>query len=529
MNALDDILRRLDALPSEERDEIVRAAENATKGMLWLSNPGAQTDAYFSPADELFYGGQAGGGKTDLILGLALNEHTISRIFRKQHNDRQALIERLQEILGTRDGYNGSEHVWRIQGTDKVIRFGAMSEPLSWQRYQGDPTDFKGWDEITQFLKSEYVTVNAWLRTTKPGQRTRIVAAGNPPVTPEGLWVIEHWAPWLDPRHQNPAKAGELRYFTTIDGHEVEVDQYWRGEDKAGLPILPRSRTFIPAGLVDNPDLADTGYASTLAQLPKHLRDALADGKFQASLEDDAWQVIPTEWILMAQQRWEQRKDKPKGPMTCLGVDPAQGGPDETGLQPLYGTFFAETILRDGVDTKNPRAVAAAVFAVMDDDCQVNVDCTGGWGNGPVEHLESNGVHAVACIASKGSARRTRDRKFGFVNERADLIWALREALDPEHGDDVALPPGRRVVAELAAPRWKLVNRDMIQIEAKDDIKKRIGRSPTVLDAIALAWAKPDAERKAERRSTKRKQPVRGHSPSVQGSYDKARERYSKR
>jgi hypothetical protein len=40
-----------------------------TAGLIWIPNPGPQAQAYFSPADELFYCGQAGGGKTDLGLG----------------------------------------------------------------------------------------------------------------------------------------------------------------------------------------------------------------------------------------------------------------------------------------------------------------------------------------------------------------------------------------------------------------------------------------------------------------------------
>ena len=50
-------------------------ARERTAQFAWVPNPGPQTDAYFSPADELFYGGQSGGGKTDLGLGLALTAH----------------------------------------------------------------------------------------------------------------------------------------------------------------------------------------------------------------------------------------------------------------------------------------------------------------------------------------------------------------------------------------------------------------------------------------------------------------------
>jgi hypothetical protein len=44
------------------------------------------------------------------------------------------------------------------------------------------------------------------------------------------------------------------------------------------------------------------------------------------------------------------------------------------------------------------------------------------------------------------------------------------------------------VSADLTAPRWKLTARG-IQIEDKIEIRKRIGRSPDVGDAIVMAWS----------------------------------------
>src|SRR5439155_17623492 len=77
-------------------------------------------------------------------------------------------------------------------------------------------------------------------------------------------------------------------------------------------------------------------------------------------------------------------------------------------------------------------------------------------------------------------------------NRRAATWWALREALDPETGAGIALPPDPALVADLAMPRWRLANRagaGAIQIEAKDEIRKRLGRSPDRGDAVVMAWA----------------------------------------
>jgi hypothetical protein len=73
------------------------------------------------------------------------------------------------------------------------------------------------------------------------------------------------------------------------------------------------------------------------------------------------------------------------------------------------------------------------------------------------------------------------------------LWWRMREALDPVNGYDLALPPDRELFADLCAPRYKRTPRG-IQVETKDEIKKRIGRSPDKGDSAVYALA--------ERRST---------------------------
>jgi hypothetical protein len=62
----------------------------------------------------------------------------------------------------------------------------------------------------------------------------------------------------------------------------------------------------------------------------------------------------------------------------------------------------------------------------------------------------------------------------------------MREALDPVYGDDVALPPGNDIVADLCSARYD-VKTSGVQIESKEDIKKRLGRSPDKGESILLA------------------------------------------
>ena len=71
----------------------------------------------------------------------------------------------------------------------------------------------------------------------------------------------------------------------------------------------------------------------------------------------------------------------------------------------------------------------------------------------------------------------------------------------PGAGDGIALPPDRRLAAQLAAPTWRLKG-NAIAIESKEEIRKRLGASTDDADAVILAWHKRDD---ALRRQTKRK------------------------
>jgi hypothetical protein len=66
------------------------------------------------------------------------------------------------------------------------------------------------------------------------------------------------------------------------------------------------------------------------------------------------------------------------------------------------------------------------------------------------------------------------------------MLWRLRESLDPEHGDDLQLPPDPELLADLTAARFE-VRASGIIVEAKEKIKERLGRSPDCADAVALA------------------------------------------
>lgn len=473
---------------------------------LWRPDPEnkPQQEAYASPADEIFYGGAAGGGKTDLGLGLALTHHRRSIFFRRELGQLRDAIERTAEIVGGRDGLNENLHIWRRLPGNRVLEFGGMEQEADKYKWKGRPHDLYIFDEAADFSESQIDFVTGWLRTTAPGQRTRIVLLSNPPTSSEGEWIIRRFAPWLGPEHPNPAQPGELRWFARLDDKWVEVADSSPIAHN-GEAVRPRSRTFIPAKWSDNPHLAPE-YLAVLQALPEPLKSQLLKGLFSLKHDDHAWQVIPSAWVQAAQKRWLETP-KPDLVLRLIGEDVARGGADRTVLAPLYGTWFAPLVVFEGHETPDGPTAALKAKEILDEErarlvakaaaegrpaedvkieAPIFVDVIG-VGSSCFDTLISWSLSAVPINFGAGSDATDLSGKFGFANIRAEAYWKLREALDPTSGEDICLPPGREILADLCAPRFKAPG-GKIQIEPKDDIKKRLGRSPDSGDAIALAW-----------------------------------------
>jgi hypothetical protein len=191
---------------------------------LWLPLPGSQLQAYLSEADILYFGGQAGGGKSDLLIGLAFTSHKKTLFLRREFPQLRDVILRTHEILaGTKAKYNSVSGLWRGIPGNRILELASCQHEKNVVRFKGRPHDLVAFDEIADFTEYQFRFLTAWARTTIPGQRVRVVACGNPPTAATGRWVVEYWAPWLDEKHENPALPGELRWFARIGDEDVEV------------------------------------------------------------------------------------------------------------------------------------------------------------------------------------------------------------------------------------------------------------------------------------------------------------------
>jgi hypothetical protein len=120
----------------------------------------------------------------------------------------------------------------------------------------------------------------------------------------------------------------------------------------------------------------------------------------------------------------------------------------------------------------------------------VNVDAIG-YGASAAERLkdrppEGYGIAAHPINVAERSEFTDRSKKYRMVNQRAEMYWRMREALDPEGDQSIALPPDPELLADLCAPRYQITPSG-IKIESKIEIKARLGRSPDAGDATCLA------------------------------------------
>ncbi len=449
-----------------------------------------------SEADILGYGGAAGGGKSDLLLGVAGWNHYRSIIFRRVFPSLRGIVDRSREIYNpegmsaSEDTYNESMYRWRFPSRGGAqVQFGSLQYDKDVLAHQGQPRDLHGFDELTEFTEYQFRYIIGWNRTGRPRQRCRVICTMNPPTTKEGEWVIRFFAPWLDPMYTGKrAKEGELRWFTTIGGKDVEMSgpDDITVDEKTGDHIYPKSRTFISARIQDNPVLMASGYMTTLQSLPEPLRSKLLYGDFMAGVEEDPWQLFPSDWVKQAQARWMGRKE-PKGEVDQLGIDVARGGRDNSVFTPRKGNFFCTQKAVPGALTKDGAAVLAHAVPLCTERTRIGIDVVA-VGTSPFDLGRMNKMNITPLNGAEGSKQKAKAGKLAFYNKRAEWHWKLREDLDPESGMDLAIPADNDLLVELTAIKWEITVRG-IKVRDKEETKELIGRSPDKAESLIYAHA----------------------------------------
>lgn len=234
--------------------------------ILWQAHKGPQTRFLASPAFEVGYGGQAGGGKTDAIVYGALKQtaHPLYRaiIFRRTFPELQELMDRAALIypaLGAT--WNGTEKRWTFRSGGK-IEFGYCETYKEALQYQTDEFTHVAYDQLDQLAEERTWTYLASrVRAKAPDLRLSMRASFNPGGV-GGQWIKRRFVD-----------------VCPVDGSPITIESQTVDGKK-----ITQTRAFVRAAMSDNPALLlnDPGYANRLGMLGEIEYKQLALGDWEA-------------------------------------------------------------------------------------------------------------------------------------------------------------------------------------------------------------------------------------------------------
>lgn len=219
-----------------------------------------------SDADEVLYGGAAGGGKSyaicwDAFMRCLKWPKTHAFLFRRTFPELEmTLVKTIQQIVPTQLGvYTQSFHEMRlINGS--VLHFCHLSTEADLNKYYGAEIHWLYFDELTHFTKGMYDLLRTRLRAEKKLGITPCVRSASNPGGPGHSWVKQRF----------------------VDATNVGKDVLYMDVESSVLGTTAKRKIqYIPATVLDNPYITKD-YVIELEQKPKALREALLQGKWDA-------------------------------------------------------------------------------------------------------------------------------------------------------------------------------------------------------------------------------------------------------
>lgn len=169
---------------------------------------------------------------------------------------------------------------------------------------------------------------------------------------------------------------------------------------------------------------------------------------------------------------WAQRR---------IGIDCARFGDDRTVIFPRQGLAAFHPIELRG--KRGTEIAAKALLLRQTFNWEVCLlDATGGWGQSTEDSLIAAGAPATP-VQFHGTA--LDDKR--YANRRAEGWWQMAEWI--KRGG--ALPKIAALVEEMTTVTYSYRGAQLL-LEPKDMVKKRIGRSPDLADALALTFMLPE-------------------------------------
>jgi hypothetical protein len=201
--------------------------------------------------------------------------------------------------------------------------------------------------------------------------------------------------------------------------------------------------------------------------------------------------IIPFSWVELAVNRWKDWKEKgsPLNGKLVIGADTAGQGVDKTSFFYRVGKIGTRI---ERYKKSRPMELAGKLKNALGPKGLLNIDVSYGEGAGTANRLQEFDGFASRINPVNFSARTEKTDRTGiitFINVRALMWWNMREMLDPENDELIALPDDELLIGDLVAVRRLPLRSDgKLQIESKDDIRKRLGRSTDDGDSCCLAF-----------------------------------------
>ena len=186
------------------------------------------------------------------------------------------------------------------------------------------------------------------------------------------------------------------------------------------------------------------------------------------------------------------------GSPRVLGVDVARFGADRSVIQKRQGLAAYEPVIFNDIDNMTLAGMVGQTISEWKPDA-VFIDA--GRGEGVIDRLRQLG-YFINEVNFGG--RPTNPR---YNNKRSEMWDSVRIWLD----DGGSLPNNTDLKTDLCVPTYKFDAGNRLQLESKDEIKKRGGRSPDLGDALALTFAFPVAPKNLGRH---------GLVESIESDYD---------
>jgi hypothetical protein len=175
-----------------------------------------------------------------------------------------------------------------------------------------------------------------------------------------------------------------------------------------------------------------------------------------------------------------------------LGVDPARTG-DRTVIALRIGREVVKLWKYNTMDSDRLANILAGIIREYD-----VTKCFIDWakGDGTIDQLRKLGFHGIVEGINFGQGA---DNDL-YLNKRAEMAFKLRDWMAD---GEVNLPDDPDMEADFGSmPDYEETNHGKIKFKEKKEIKKEYGRSPDILDAIMLTFARPVRDSKFQERNT---------------------------